>query len=260
VGVLEHLNHPKALYFAYHSMVINVYFLGRITEMTDATDILIEIGGEVEDKWVKAFMLFAPGMVALISGNYAEAQQIAESALDLCEERGDVIGATLPMIILGHVALSHEEYERARGIYLRVLNISEKPGFIYSLQTSSKYLAKVSLLMGDYVDAEKYLVQCLTLSKETGFVRDMVNLVYEFARFRVAQNNLEEAIELLALVIDHPASNQTRWLEGRIRDSARNLLAELEAKLSPESYTSALGRGQGLDLEEIVSKLIAPKN
>ena len=260
VGVLEHLNHPKALYFAYHSMAINLYFLGRITEMADATDILVEIAAEVEDKWVKAFMLFAPGMIALMSGNYAEAQRIAESALDLCEERGDVIGATMPMIILGHVALAREEYERAKGMYLRILNLSEKPGFIYSLQTSSKYLAKVSLLMGDYVDAERYLVQCLTLSKETGFVRDMVNLVYEFARFKAAQNDLEEAVKLLALVIDHPTSNQTRWLEGRIRDSARNLLAELELKLSPESYTAALERGQGLDLEETVADLIAPKN
>jgi len=37
----------------------------------------------------------------------------------------------------------------------------------------------------------------------------------------VAQDNLAGAAELLALVIQHPASDQYRMLEGRIRDSAR---------------------------------------
>jgi len=163
------------------------------------------------------------------------------------------------MIILGHVALACEEYERAKGIYLRCLNISQRAGFNYSLQTSSKYLAKVSLLMSDYVEAEKYLVQCLTLSKEVGFVRDVINLLYEFARLKAAQNDLEEAVKLLVLVIAHPTSNQIRWLEGRIRDSAKNLLAKLEEELSPEVYTTAIERGQELDLDKIVTDFIGGK-
>jgi len=260
VGILEHLNHPKALWFAYNSMTINAYFFGRITEISEVTDKMIEIAAEIDDKWLTAFMLFTPGMNTLMMGNYAEAQRLAESIMDLCEELGDVILSTMPMVILGHVALAHEEYEHAKEIYLRCLKISQATGFTYSQQTSSKYLAKVSFLMDDYEGAEKYLIQCLILSKESGFVRDLVNLIYEFARLKAAQNSLEEAVSLLALVIDHPTSNQTRWLEGRIRDSARGLLAELEAKLPPDTYMTALERGRELDLEETVADLIATKN
>jgi predicted ATPase/DNA-binding CsgD family transcriptional regulator len=259
VEVLKQLNHPKALFFAYYGMSINAYFLSRITEVGEATDKLIELAAEINDKWLTAFMLFSPGIIALILGNYAEAQQLAESALGLYEEIGDVIGSTMPITILGHVAYGHEEYESAKHFYLRCLKISQRTGFNYSLQTSSKYLAKVTFLMGDYVETEKYLVQCLTLSKEVGFVRDVINLLYEFARLKAAQNNLEEAVELLALVIAHPTSNQTRWLEGRIRDSAKNLLAEIEAKLSPEAYIAALEQGQHLNLDEIVVDLIGSK-
>jgi predicted ATPase len=256
VDVLEQLNHPKALWFAYDSMVLNAYFLSRITEQVEATNKLIEIASEIDDKWLTAFMLFAPSMIALILGNYAEAQRLAESALDLYEEIGDVIGSTMPIVILGHVALAREEYESAKQFYLRCSKISQRTGFNYSLQTSSKYLAKVSFLMGDYVETEKYLVQCLTLSKEVSFVRDVINLLYEFARLKAAQNNLEEAVKLLVLVIEHPTSNQTRWLEGRIRDSAKSLLAELETELAPDTYTAALERGQELTLDEIVAELI----
>jgi hypothetical protein len=86
-------------------------------------------------------------------------------------------------------------------------------------------------------------------------VRDVINLLYEFARLKAAQNNLEEAVELLALVIEHPTSNQTRWLEGRIRDSANGLLAEIETKLPPDVYSMALERGRELNLDDIVNDL-----
>jgi len=259
VDVLEHLNHPKALLFAYYSININVYFLGQITKFAEATEKVLEIANEIGDKWLLAFVLFAPGMNALMSGNYDQAQRLAESSLELYEEIGDVFGSTMPMIILGHVALAHEEYKSAKEFYLRCLKIAQQTGFNYSTQTSSKYLAKVSFLMGDYIETEKYLVECLALSKEVRFVRDILNLLYEFARLKTAQNDLEEAVELLALVIDHPTSNQIRWLEGRIRDSAKGLLAKLEVELSPEVYSAALERGQELDLDDVVSDLIGSK-
>jgi len=259
VNALEQLNHPRALFFAYYSISINAYFLGRITDFAEATDRLIKIAGEIGDKWLTAFALFAPGMNALILGNYAEAQRLAETALDLYEEIGDVIGSTMAMTILGHVALAREEYERAKEFYLRCLKISQRTGFNYSLQTSSKYLAKVSFLMSNYVEAEKYLLQCLALSKEVRFVRDVINLLYEFARLRAAQNSLEEAVKLLALIIEHPTSNQTRWLEGRIRDSARSLLTKLETELSLETYSAALERGRELDLDDIVNDLTSSR-
>jgi len=260
VEVLKQLSHPKALFFAYYSICINAYFLSRLTQQGEAANKLVELAAEINDKWLTAFMLFSPGMVALISGNYAEAQRLAESALGLCEEIGDVIGSTMPMTILGHVALGREDYESAKQFYLRCVKISQRTGFNYSLQTSSKYLAKVTFLMGDYVETEKYLVQCLTLSKEVGFVRDVINLLYEFARLKAAQNNLEEAVELLSLVIEHPTSNQTRWLEGRIRDSAKSLLANLEPELSPEAYTAALERCRELELDDIVNDLTGGGN
>ncbi len=58
----------------------------------------------------------------------------------------------------------------------------------------------------------------------------------------------------------HAASHQTRWLEGRIRDSAKDLLAKLEDELPHETYTAALERGQELELDEIIADLVPPKS
>jgi hypothetical protein len=110
--------------------------------------------------------------------------------------------------------------------------------------------------MGKITEAEDYLLQCLTITKEVGFVRDIINLFYEFARLQVAQDNSEQAVELLAVVLKHPASQSARMLEGPIRDSAKVLLAELEDELPQETYAEALKRGQQLELDGVIADLV----
>ena len=256
VAILQQLNYLEALAFAYDSLGVNAYFLNRYTEEIKAANKMLKIAAEMDDKWLLAFTLFAVSMGTLLKGDYPEARRLAESNLKLNEEIGDVIGSTMPLIVLGHVALARGEQEEARGFYLRCLKISQETGFHYALQTSSKYLGKVALSMGKIAEAENYLVQCLTITKEIGFVRDIINLFYEFARLRVAQDKPEQAAELLAFVIQHPASYQARMHEGRIRDSAKSLLAELEDELPQETYRAALGRGQELELDHIVAALL----
>lgn len=259
VDILQQHNHPEAVVLAYDSLILNAYFLNRYAEERKAATKMLAIATEIDDKWLIAFTLFAVSMGALITEDYPEAKRFAESNLDLYEEIGDVIGSTMPLIVLGHVALAHDEFEQAKKYYLRCLNTSRQVGFHYAVQTSSKYLGKVALSMGELAEAENYLAQSLSISIEIGFVRDIVNLVYEYARLRVAQDNPEAAIELLALALQHPASHQTRWLEGRISDSAIDLLDKLEAELPQETYTSALERGQELELDEIAGDLVGPK-
>ena len=256
VGILGQLNNPEALVYAYLSLGANAYFLNRYTEHIKAANKMLKIATELDDKWLIAFSLFPVSLGALLKEDYAEARRLAESSLNLNEEIGDVIGSTLPLIVLGLAALANGEHEAARGYYLRCLKISEEICFPYGIQTSSKYLGKVAISEGKIAEAEFYLVQCLTISKEVGFVRDIINLLYEFARLRVAQNNPEGAAELLGLVLQHPASHSSRMLEGPIRDSAKVLLAELEDELPQETYAAALERGQELELDEVIADLL----
>jgi len=258
VAILEQLNHPKTLVFAYDSLGVNAYFLYLYTEEIEALNKSVEIATELDDKWLLAFALFGASMAALIQEDYAKARQLAETNLKLYEEIGDVIGSTTPLIVLGHVALARGELESAREYYLRCLKISQETGFHYAIQTASKYLSKVALSLGILTEAEKYLLQSLTITKEIGFIRDIINLLYEFARLQEAQDNSEGAVELLALVIEHPASDLYRMLEGRIRDSARELLSLIKHDLPAEAYNAALERGRNLDLDGLIDDMLAP--
>jgi tetratricopeptide (TPR) repeat protein len=163
------------------------------------------------------------------------------------------------LIVLGHIAFARGELGEAKGFYQRCLTIAQEIGFYYAIQTSSKYLGKVTLSLGEIIEAETYLVESLRISKEIGFVRDLVNLLYEYARLRVARGNPEGAVELLGLVLQHPASKQVRLIEGNIGDSAEDLLVELKAELPQGVYGAALERGRELELDGVVADLLGRK-
>jgi tetratricopeptide (TPR) repeat protein len=258
VAILERLDHPESLVLAYDCLGINAFFLTRYADEIEAIKKMLEIVTELDDKWLLAFTLFGAGMAAIVQEDYAQARQLAETNLKLCKEIGDEIGSTQPLIVLGHVAFGRGEFKEARDFYLRCMAMAQKTGFHYAIQTASKYMCKAALSLHEIEEAEKYLLQSLTITKEIGFVRDIVNLLYEFARLRVAHGDLEGAAELLALVIAHPASDLYRMLEGRIRDSAEQLLSQIESDLPPDVLSAALERGRNLDIDEVVDDLLAP--
>ena len=110
--------------------------------------------------------------------------------------------------------------------------------------------------MGKIAEAQEYLKESLRITKEIGFVRYIINLCYEYARLYATQGKIEQAVELLALVIQHPTSELYRMLEGRMQDSAKDLLAKLEGELSQEAFTEAIHRGQLFVMDAVVADLI----
>jgi tetratricopeptide (TPR) repeat protein len=256
VDLLESLPYPEALAFAYDSLGVNSYFLGRYAEEVKASEKMLEIAKNTGDKWLLAFTLFAISMGKLLLENYDEAKRIAEENLQLYEEIGDEIGASMPLIVIGHVDLARGEYEGAWKSYARCLEISQRLEFYYSIQTASKYLGKVAISMGKFPEAKEYLKQSLSITKEIGFVRDLINILFEYARLKEATGELEGAAELLSLVIGHPVSDQSRFGEGRIKDSAKALLSNIEKELPQDILQDAIERGRALVLETIIDELI----
>lgn len=258
VEFLQRLAYPEALLLALNSLIVNIYFLNRKAEHLETTQKMFNVSKQIDDEWLLAYTLFAVSMAALVDEDYFEAERQAEIHLKLCENGGDSIFSTLPLMVLGHSTFARGKYEKAWVFYQRCLTISQQTGFHYTIQNSTKYLGKVGLSLDKIEEAEQYLLQSLTMTKEIGFVRDVINLYYEFARLMVAHDKPLQAVELLVFVIQHPVSTQTRMMEGRIRDSAQNLLAILEQELPQDDYSAAILRGQDLELDQIFNALVSP--
>jgi predicted ATPase/DNA-binding SARP family transcriptional activator len=257
VEILKQKDHPEALVISYYSLIVNAYFLGQMAGEYEPANEMLQITSELGDAWLTGFALFAGAMASLMVEKYDEAETRAKSCLDHFERCGDRSSSTMPLITLGHIALARGDHETARAHYLRCFEIADEVGFYYSIQTATKYLSKVAQAMNKNAEANQHLLRSLRITKEIGWVRDVINLLYEFSRLRAAEGKLEEAAELLALVIEHPASQQTRWLEGAIRGSAEELLAKVQAGLSPEKFSAAIERGRKLNYDDVTASLLA---
>jgi tetratricopeptide (TPR) repeat protein len=229
----------------------------RFIEEIEVFERMRKIATKLDDQWMLAFCFFGLGMGALVRGDFPAARQYAEQEFDLCDKNGDMIGSTMPYIILGHTALASGEPQQARDYYQRSMAIGEQVGFHYATQTATKYLGKVAVSLGDIEASEEYLHRSLTISKEIGFLRDITRLLYEYARLRRMQGRQEESVELLSLIIGHPASEQFRWLEGYLRQNIKDLLEELEKELPGEIFTGAIERGKCQELEKVVERILA---
>ena len=163
----------------------------------------------------------------------------------------------LSLVTIGHATFSLGEHAKAREIYLRCLENSEKVGYRWGIANACKYLGQMALALNEFVEAESYLLRSLKIADEISSGRDQVNLLSDLARVRMADERLEQAVELLAVVLKHPASHLHRLGGGSVRDRVQDLLDTLKAELSTENYDRAWERGYALEFDQVIVDLLA---
>jgi predicted ATPase/DNA-binding CsgD family transcriptional regulator len=272
VEILERLNQPAELANALDSLHLVAYYLARYDEEEEAGRKIFEIATELDDEWLLAYSLILMGMIAFRQEDYGEARRLTETSLAGLEELGDAISSTFAQLVLGHVFFALGDYAQANGYFRRCLSMSIEMGFRWAIVNATQYLGRVALSRGEIVEARAYFLRSLKIAEEIGLGREIAYLLYNLAMVRVAEDRSERAVELLALLLRHPASQHGRLdggrirdsvqdlhgrLDGgRIRDSVQDLLVTLEAELSPETYAAAWERGQALDIEQVVNEFV----
>ncbi len=182
-----------------------------------------------------------------------------EAALKVSGEINDMINLGLCLTSLGGFAIIDREYAEANKYFQRCLRISKQLGFRWLSSNAIKYLGQIALMKGNIDEAHKHLIHSLKIAYDIGVDRDIANHLYDFARLYVAQNKLEDGVELIALLLQQPASDLSRSEGGSIAGNARELLTDLEGRLSKGAFTAALKRGEQLEKDRIVIELIGLK-
>jgi predicted Zn-dependent peptidase len=73
----------------------------------------------------------------------------------------------------------------------------------------------------------------------------------------MAQGNLEDALQLLAIVLNHPASGQNSLNRPDfLRDDAEKLRGQIESQLDQSHYQLAWETGQKNRLADVVAQIL----
>jgi tetratricopeptide (TPR) repeat protein len=159
---------------------------------------------------------------------------------------------------MGTVAYLEGAYAEARERYLESIEMNKETGERWRAGPALIGLGYTTCALGDYEAAGRHFREALQTGMEIGSLWIAMDSLVGLAGLLPARDPgeaaAEQAVELLAFVLQHPSSTQ------EARDRAELLLAELEGRLSPAAVAAAKARGQARNLLAIIDPyLLAPE-
>jgi predicted ATPase len=183
------------------------------------------------------------GEVARLQGQPTQAKEFYQQSLAIAKEMSNRTQVGLALRGLSKLAEMRGDYVEAERL------IQASKGF-YQLFTSDLCLGWAAFGLGDYQAAEECFYGVLTLAAERQWLRAVLHALTGLAHLLAQAGEPECALELLALILGHPASHPE--FKGR----AARLQAELTTEMPSDVAAAAQERGRARDLEATVAELL----
>ena len=258
LGILRQFDRQDISVETFHCANINAIFLNNYEVVMQISQEMMECAERSGDIWERgwAFVWWAYALV--LQRQINEALQAGQEALSIFEKLGNPFGLSAASgIILGTISMAIGDIGSAKTHYLRGAQAAEEINYLRMLQITNDNLGTVALLEGDIQQAQHFFLKSLHISQECGQTREMLASLRDIASVRIAQGNLDIALKLLAVVLNHPASDQNSLNRPeRLRDEVEKLRVQIENQLDQPRYQSAWGSGQGQRLTDVVTQML----
>jgi len=190
------------------------------------------------------------GGAVLHLGNYEEAKALRIQSLELCQELGDRLGEARAFANLGEGERMQGNYQAARHYYLQALEIERAIDAQFLIGIVLINLGQVALACDNPDEAMVYFRESLQVVTAIGATILILNDLAGIAGGWAKSNQEERALELLGLVLAHPA------LSDETRTTAESILDDLYARYPADKIQAALEHGETLDLDTVVRELL----
>ncbi|MBE7553309.1 MAG: tetratricopeptide repeat protein [Anaerolineales bacterium] len=205
---------------------------------------------ETDNRWFMAYVLLSLGHVARALKDYAQARQHYQASHTLADEFDNLEGRAVTLGHLGWVAWLQQEYAEAMQLYQQSLALYREIGDRGGLATSLSGLAETACALGQYQTAQQNFREALEITSAMQFVPLTLAILVGVAQFLGQTDRTEWGVELLALALQHPAS------DSETKARAQQLLAHYEANLSPDDFMAAKRRGASSDFEIVTKQIL----
>jgi predicted ATPase/DNA-binding SARP family transcriptional activator len=210
----------------------------------------LTISNQIENVWGMLKALSNLGIVACLMHDYVEAQQLLEESLAIYEELEDPYGIAISLNNLGIAAYDLGQYAEAQRLHQRSLEIFKEIGYQTGVGLVLKDLGYVAIAMGQDGEARLYFLEALKVVLKMQTVPSALDVVLGVATLLAKQAAYEQALELLAFVVHHPAVEQDT------KNRAMDLLARLEQSPVPVSWNASQERGKTRAFDEVIGEIL----
>jgi tetratricopeptide (TPR) repeat protein len=262
--------------------------LGRFTEANDSLRVSLEKARTHGEQWYEAVAGEYIGIVMHERGEYEQARPYFMEALAIARNLGDpmliahgLAYMSRTIVALGRITeaetnlreslvlaqeIGYSSYmghaldglgrltqltnpDEARTLFAASYDAYKESGDLRNMARVLSHQGYNSLARGDDIDAQNSFIAVLRLVREGGFTPFALDALTGLASLQAKQDDRQHALELLLMVLNHPASLQ------ETKDRADPLRAELETQLNPTQIEAIQAHVREKTFEMVVEDL-----
>jgi len=204
----------------------------------------------IGDPRLTAIALNNLSWMAVRLGRYDEARDTLEESVLLNTSIGDRWNLGFAYRGLGLIAQAQGEHRQAVDMFGKSLDTLTEVG---ARQDEARVLVEMShsmFALGNDAEAERGWCEALHVTMETQGTFVALEAFVGIATLKAKQGNIERALELLLIVLNHPASLQ------EVKNRADRLRPELEAQLTRQQVAAAHTRATATTFEAAVEAIL----
>jgi tetratricopeptide (TPR) repeat protein len=237
---------------AHIPLCLSDVFLGEYQESKRNARQGMALAHRLDDPWYRFIPVYFWSFAALWLGDYEEAYRAGMEALRYAEQTGDPHYQGMSYgLLLARAACRMERYDDARRYYLCSITHYEGIGHQFYIALVNGELCGVYALTKEYEAAERAYRKSLSYFSKAGPTYMIFSNLLSASRLLEARGEYVKAIEIMALLTNHPAA-----LAPDVQ-LARAALTRMRPHLSAEDFAAAYERGKALDLEAVVAELLS---
>ena len=225
---------------------------GRYAQAAQAIQRSLEFFDEGGSKWFKEVTLSYLGSLYRQQDDFKKAERFYRQSLVAAEEVNHLKLMAHNLSGLGCVYFDQGQYHQAKQYQHKALDIFNELENEPEMTSVFRHLGHISINEDDnrQADSSKYYQKALRLAKKHLLAPIALDVLVGWSYLLVRVGEKSEAVEMLTLAKQHPASTcETKEKAGIHLD---NLAADLPADV----YTASQSRGQTLELWETTTKYL----
>jgi predicted ATPase len=211
----------------------------------------LELCQSVGDRPLLARILNVIAAIMIRQGDDSAAEALFGQSYDLYRELGNRRGMASISNNLGVLNWQRQDYAAARKHYETALELSEEVGAWSNFANTADNIGHIDAVLGNYAAARTRYLQGLRIAAQRGITTIVLESLGGLAIVLAHTGQTERALELLGLVVDHPA------MRSDTRITLQPTIDELRSRLPPETFEAGLARGRAQRLEEVAGRVLA---
>lgn len=236
--------------FCLRQLGLAAYSLGEYAEAHRLLGESLALSREMGNSWATASSINALGMVAYAQGAYQEAQQLLQEGLAEGESLEDRYNIAVSLNGLGLVNQALGNGLAAQRFFGESMAIWQEIGAQGDLAETLNNLGQTLLAGENLPESQRCFLEALAVAQETQVIPVALDALIGLAAWRAQTGVIKAALELVALVIQHPARTQTAQAR------AEQLLEKIELSLPPAQWSTIRAQAQVKSFEAVVTELL----